>query len=129
IALSYQFQWGTSHPDVAAHVAADPIALFPNLPLNIMSRVYSSIVARYLRSEGVLNEVNALSLAWSFAEKLEDYNRRTSKLLPDYRSQAINNAFAEFLSSLVRFNEDNAWLLAAVCGNAWKTEARRIGLL
>ncbi|GFQ75624.1 hypothetical protein TNCT_273031, partial [Trichonephila clavata] len=129
LALSYHIKWGMSHPDVAAHIAAEPITLFPDLPLDTMIRVYSSIVARYLRTEGVLNEVNALSLAWSFAEKLKDCGRQTSKLRPDYRNQAIHNTLAEFLSSFVYFNETKGWKLVTIYRKAWQTEARRLGLL
>ncbi|GFY52246.1 hypothetical protein TNIN_225191 [Trichonephila inaurata madagascariensis] len=129
IALSYHIKWGMSHPDVAAHIAAEPIALFPNLPLDTMVRVYSSIVARYLCTEGVLNENNAVSLALSFAEKLEDCNRQTSRLRPDHRSQTINHGLAQFLSLFVHFDEIKGWKLATLYGNGWQTEARRLGLL
>ncbi|GFY52245.1 hypothetical protein TNIN_225181 [Trichonephila inaurata madagascariensis] len=118
-----------THPDVAAHIAAEPIALFPNLPLNTIIRVYSSIVARYLCTEGVLNEVNAPSLAWSFAEMLEDCESQISNLQPDYQSQAISKGFINFLSSFVRFNDTKGWKLATIFGNAWQNEARRLGLL
>ncbi|GFW59032.1 hypothetical protein TNCV_2831381 [Trichonephila clavipes] len=128
LALSYHIKWGMSHPDVAAHIAAEPIALFPELPLDTMVRVYSSIVARYLCTEGVLNEDNAVSLALSFAEKLEDSDRQTSRLQPDRRFQAINHGFVQFLSLFVRFNETKGWKLATLFGNGWQTEARRLGL-
>ncbi|GFY52244.1 hypothetical protein TNIN_225171 [Trichonephila inaurata madagascariensis] len=124
MALAAHIKWGMTRPDISSQIATNHVALFPNFPLNTMIRVYSSMIARYLYTEGVLNEINAPSLAWSFAEMLEDCESQTSN-----RTQAISNAFINILSSFVHLNNTKGWKLAIISGNAWQTEAHRLGLL
>lgn len=127
-AVESHIKWGMTHAEAAANLAVRNIAKFPNLSLDSMTRIYSSLVAHYLYTEEILNEENAQSLAWSFAENMESSTNQVLKLLPDYQSQAVNHGFLNFLSSFVQFNEGKGWKLAAIFQNAWQQEAMRLGL-
>ncbi|GFT63756.1 hypothetical protein NPIL_246741 [Nephila pilipes] len=127
-ALAAHAEWGMTPLDVSAAIAAGPIIKFPNLPKSTMTRVYSSVVARYLLTEGVLNESNAQFLARWFAETMENSANQISSFLPEYQYQAISNGFINFLSSFVQFTPKKGWKLASLYGKAWKTEAIRLGI-
>ncbi|GFT63758.1 uncharacterized protein NPIL_246751 [Nephila pilipes] len=113
------------NPEYAAKQAARPIAqIHGYISTNIVVQVYANSVAKFLYSNDVLNEYNAVSLAQAYVEEMKKRSKLARKKgKPDWQHEGLKEGVMNFLSSLIVLTRDTVPEFAEQYGNEWRLVA------
>ncbi|GFS34977.1 hypothetical protein NPIL_551561 [Nephila pilipes] len=96
---------------------------FPVLTFDTLVKVFGTIMARYLSSEGILNEGNSQTLAMEYAKSFEDSANSNMNSQVGSKFIAIGQGFVPFVTSIVQMTPEKGNKIATYFGDAWKLEA------
>ncbi|GFY41902.1 uncharacterized protein TNIN_247501 [Trichonephila inaurata madagascariensis] len=107
---------GAKNPERVADFATRPMAQnFKVFTREEMVRVYSSVAASYLYSQGILMQDNAQDLANEYANSFEkSANETVVENDPTTKFKAVGNGFMEFLMSKGTLTHEKAWTVAII---------------
>ncbi|GFY57126.1 uncharacterized protein TNIN_409591 [Trichonephila inaurata madagascariensis] len=90
-----------------------------NLPLLV--RVYAYTVSKIAYAEGILDEENAVSMAFTFADIMRESAKRYKKSgNADWKFKALSHGFEDFMTKFDLFSKENLPLIGEIYGNEWK---------
>ncbi|GFT63749.1 hypothetical protein NPIL_246711 [Nephila pilipes] len=132
--LAYKFvaetqsKCGAKQPEALAKIATRYIGLnFSTLHLANIIRIYASTIARFMYSEGILFEKNALELAIALATAIERNSKRNMNCQTQCKFYPINNGSVNFLDSYVEMSPEKGEKLAVIYGYEFLLEALEHG--
>ncbi|GBN60643.1 hypothetical protein AVEN_28772-1 [Araneus ventricosus] len=120
---------GISDPRDIATFAAQPIVeSFDVLTYPMLVRIKANAMGKYLLDEGILNDMNAASLASAFAKEMEKSAKRTvEKSFQESKFQALEDGYAGFLKAQGLYTREKLPVAAKYFGREIRLAGENFG--